>query len=132
MSCRIFRRDLYVLAKAANRSGKMGREVCGLLVRVGNHLALVPVVNSATDLGSFELTPRRMDAAVMAGGFDWKQVAGTYHSHPASSAEPGPRDIAEAAPRSLMLIYSCSRGEAKLWRIRNGKADPVRFLKATG
>ncbi len=103
-------------------------EVCGLLVREGNRLSLVPVVNSARRLGSFTVTPRRYADALAAKQLHDRDVIGMYHSHPASPPEPGSGDIAGAYEGSHMLIYACLRRKTKLWRIRKGEAKRVRFV----
>ncbi len=114
-----------MLMRTAMRAGKRHREVCGLLVRSGNRLQLIPVKNASRDLGSFLITPRNWVDALAAKHLHSNQVLGTYHSHPASPPEPGESDIAGSSERSLMLIYACTTRKAKLWLIRNDLAKRV-------
>ena len=127
---RIQRQELRLFFKSAKRAAFRGKEVCGLLVRLNNRLLLIPVTNATKEPGSFWITPRYWLIALAANQLDSKQVEGTYHSHPFSPAEPGEGDIASACQGSLMLIFSCWDNEARLWRIQDGKAKPVRFLRS--
>ncbi len=45
------------------------------------------------------------------------RIVGTFHSHPISEAVPSPRDLAEAAGNSLLLIYDVCGAELRLWRV---------------
>src|SRR5260221_2546818 len=113
--------------KSAAHKAKQGMEICGLLIQRNSQLFLLPVKNSTTEMGSYEIWPRweqyafkSRAASNMAAAK--REVVGTYHSHPLSPAEPGTGDILGTYPGAVMLIISCWDKNACLWRIRKGKA----------
>jgi len=127
---RIERQELNTAFRVAKRADIRGREICGMLVRQGNRLLLIPVKNASKSLGSFSIATSHMLIALSAHGLALGQVEGTYHSHPWSPAEPGETDITGADNGSLMLILSCCYKDVRLWRIQDGEAKPVRFIRS--
>jgi proteasome lid subunit RPN8/RPN11 len=59
-----------------------------------------------------------------------QEAVGTFHSHPVGVAVPGSSDIKYAVDDSLMFIFDCTDKKGKLWRIRNGRAQSVKFYFA--
>ncbi len=119
------------LAGAAKRARMLARsrqrEIAGVLVERDRLLQLVELRNVSRARGSFEI--RRKDIRVVDGAARrlGARVVGTYHSHVATEAHPGPRDIREATDGWLMLIYDTIGEEWRLWRIRNRRSYPLRF-----
>jgi proteasome lid subunit RPN8/RPN11 len=103
------------------------REVAGVLVGRDGIIQLVPLRNVSRRRGSFALLKSDIQATARAARRLLGNVLGTFHSHIASDATPGPRDIREASDGSLMLIYDTIGQEWRLWRIRKGRPYPMRF-----
>jgi proteasome lid subunit RPN8/RPN11 len=112
-------------ARAAADDGQ--REMCGLLVDTGFFLDLIPIRNRARRPGRFVFDARQVRAVGAALKQANRIIAGTWHSHPLATAQPGPGDIAAAVEGDLMLIVDCTGRKAKLWRIRKGAARAVPF-----
>lgn len=104
-----------------------GREICGLLVHTGLHLSLIPVRNISRRAGSFQFSAPEVRRIVAAARVLGQEVVGTYHSHPAAPASPGPSDVAHAVDDSLMFIFDCIGREGRLWHIKRGRAREVAF-----
>ena len=115
--------------RKAQRAAKRGREVCGLLIHAGGFLRLVPVRNATNGLGGFEIVPSWCRISLRAKGVSAGKIVGTYHSHPASSAEPGPGDIAGTWDGAFMLILATWGERERLWQICGGRASPVGLIK---
>jgi proteasome lid subunit RPN8/RPN11 len=112
---------------AIRKASASHREICGLLVDNGHLLEMVPLKNRTKAPGSFDLGWKRIKRCRKAAMRLGHRVVGTYHSHPVSEAVPGESDIRGAEDGELMLIISGPGQEAKLWRIRSGKASEVPF-----
>lgn len=116
-------------------------EVCGLIggvwgERAGRRAALaevvVPIPNiAAAPATRFEMSPRAMVEAITAFHRAGQDVVGVYHSHPTSSPQPSPTDIAEATwPDALYLIVgyaALANPEIGAWRIRNRAVEPAQL-----
>lgn len=89
----------------------------------------MPVRNSARRLGAFEMVPSWWRIALRSNAVAAGQVVGTYHSHPASPAEPGEGDIARTWDGALNLIFAPWGKRVRLWQVRGGCAYPIRLLK---
>lgn len=107
------------------------REACGLLLGQGPHVATAqPCRNVAADPAQrFEIDPAALLAAHRAARSGGAAVLGHYHSHPAGSPVPSPRDAADAAPDGALWLIVGAR-EARLWRaVADGRLenrfDPV-------
>ena len=124
---RIEQSGLQVAARQAKRASRLGREICGLLINCGNHIQLLPVHNPTNSLGSFEIKPSWFRICLRANAVSASKIVGTYHSHPASPAEPGLGDIAGTWDGAYMLIIADEGERARLWQIQDGKASSVRL-----
>jgi proteasome lid subunit RPN8/RPN11 len=113
--------------RARGEARSTQREVAGALVGRDGLIQLVPLRNVSRRRGSFALRKSDIQATARAARCLLGDVVGTFHSHIASDATPGPRDIREAGDGSLMLIYDTIGQEWRLWRIRGGRAYPIRF-----
>jgi proteasome lid subunit RPN8/RPN11 len=121
-------RDVIAHARAA-----APEECCGLLLGSGDEIvAARPTRNvSAQPATRFEIDPKghidgRRDAR--AQGLD---VAGFYHSHPHSPAEPSAADLADAwYPDHLYLIVSLADADAdvRAYRLEAGNFRRVAFV----
>jgi proteasome lid subunit RPN8/RPN11 len=108
-------------------------ECCGLLFsRDSRIVEAVPARNVADDpVRRFVIDPAdhfRARRAARAQGLD---VAGFYHSHPTSPAEPSPRDLDEFSYTGhLYLIVSlrAEPAEIGLFRLESGNFRPVPFV----
>jgi proteasome lid subunit RPN8/RPN11 len=128
---RIERRELIRISKMAQRSAFQGIEICGALVLTDrDRIRLVPVINASKEMGSFSITPHRLQIAIAKKNLHMSRVVGTYHSHPAWRAEPGSSDIEGTWNGALMLIFACLFNDIKLWRIWNGEAKMIYFVKS--
>jgi desampylase len=107
------------------------REVCGLLFGSPDRIeAATPARNVAADPARrFEIDPAALLAAHRAMRAGGPRLVGHYHSHPTGSAEPSPRDAADAVPDGALWLI-IGGGEARLWRAVeagavHGRFDPV-------
>jgi proteasome lid subunit RPN8/RPN11 len=83
------------------------RECCGLLIgTAGRIVEVVAARNEAERATEYRIAPEDHFAAVRRARALGLEVLGAYHSHPASPAEPSPRDLADAWPDFLYLIVS--------------------------
>lgn len=126
----IFDRAQYSrLLRKAQRSARRspGREICGLIVDTGHHLALVELHNVSRRAGGFVFSGPDVRRIVAAARVLGQEVVGTFHSHPVGLATPGQSDIENAVDDSLMFILDCLGRESRLWKIKRGKARNVRF-----
>jgi proteasome lid subunit RPN8/RPN11 len=121
-------RNLRRLIKLARKTAKRGhREICGFLAGHGRFIIPVLAKNQIKKGGSFRISQGDIEAAERSGKILNLQSLGTFHSHPLYFAKPGESDIRQAPNDSLMLIIDCIGNEAKLWRIKNKRARPVKF-----
>lgn len=84
---------------------------------------MIPVMNAAHDHSTFMIdaaTVLRLERQATCAGV---QVVGFYHSHPTTTAEPSPRDLALAVPGYLYLIVDAPRGIVRCWRLRDDRRD---------
>jgi [CysO sulfur-carrier protein]-S-L-cysteine hydrolase len=117
------------LLRAAVRASRQrpGTEICGLLIDTGRHLRFVQTRNICRRRGGFAFSApevRRLVAAISSSG---QEVVGTFHSHPVGLPSPGPSDVEHAVDDSLMFLFDCIGRRGRLWRIREGRAQPLRF-----
>lgn len=97
-------------------------EICGLLLGVDGRVEEArPVRNVAADpVGSFEVDPAALFAALRAERAGGATLLGHYHSHPAGPARPSARDAAAAA------------GDGRLWLIVAGDTVAGWVSRPTG
>ena len=121
---RISGSELQKLRTLAERKQKSRQgEVCGLIVSDdGVRLRLVFLPNRASRPGQFLIKGLDYDSAKERVTRQGEDIVGTFHSHPISEAIPGARDIKNAVPGSLMLIYDVCGREVKLWEIRKSRS----------
>jgi proteasome lid subunit RPN8/RPN11 len=105
-----------------------GKEICGLIIDTGYFLSLVEVRNISRRAYSFRTSPKDVRKIAKAAEITAQEIVGTFHSHPVSIAKPGPSDIRHAVDDSLMLIFDCMGGTAKLWKIKHFKARELRYV----
>ena len=117
--------DLTLYMRQAVRAGKRNREICGLLLAQHFRLTFVPVKNSATQIGSFEMWYPWIEIALKNDTSGAYSIVGSYHSHPVSDAIPGQSDIEGARLKSLMLILACWDQKVGLWQIHSNYAQKV-------
>lgn len=121
------KRQYRAMLKEARRVAQDGTEVCGMIVDTGAHLSLVPVKNVSRRPGSFVLSAQDVRRIVRAAEVLGQNVVGTFHSHPAYFAKPGPSDIASAPDGSLLLILDCIGNEGALWRVKSERSRQLKF-----
>ena len=122
---RIDAAELQANVKQAQKAAKRGKEICGVLLNENDRLRLLPVRNAAGRCGAFEIMPSWCRIALRANSADAGKIIGTYHSHPASLAEPGPSDVAGTWNGALILIIDCCGASAKLWRVCGDRASQL-------
>jgi proteasome lid subunit RPN8/RPN11 len=127
MPQRILRSQLRSTLRDASSAARRERELCGLLVDTGHFLALVRVRNTTRRKSGFALDQERWSQIERAARTLGATVVGTWHSHVVSEARPGDGDVRGAYSGDLMLIFDTVGGIARLWRIRRGRAYPVKF-----
>ncbi|PWU17965.1 MAG: hypothetical protein C5B50_10215 [Verrucomicrobia bacterium] len=128
MRARFLRRQFTAIQKQAQRlATKNGSEVCGLLLDNGYFLELVQTRNRARSGGGFCFYYREIRMLQRMARLSQHEIVGTFHSHPLALAEPGHSDLRHAVNKSLMLIFDVIGRSAKLWRIKDHKANKVRF-----
>ena len=103
-------------------------ECCGALVGL-RHPAeieirtLIPVMNEAHDPNRHYAidahTVLRLERQASCAGL---QLLGFYHSHPATTAEPSPRDLALASPGYIDLIVDARVGVVRAWRLADDRS----------
>lgn len=118
---RINAAELFAESRRAHWKARRWMEICGLLVKGGSQVRLIPVHNAALDWGTFELKRRFVTSALRRRSIHNRDVIGTYHSHIFSEAEPGTADVRGAQRQSIMLIIACWDKRAAVWYID----DPV-------
>ena len=106
-------------------------ECCGFLLGAGGHVRYaLPMRNVAASSTSY-----RIDAAahitlrrLLRGIEPPLSIVGVYHSHPAGSGAASPTDIEEAMyPDWIYVIVGLKPPEVRAFRIRNGRATPVKI-----
>lgn len=108
-------------------------ECCGLLLGRGDVIAeAVRARNVADDPATrFLIDPADHFAAIRRGRDRGLDVIGFYHSHPASAAEPSPRDIAEFSyPGYLYAVVGLQAepAEIRVFRFEQGNFQRVSFV----
>ncbi len=111
------------------------KEACGVLVGQQQDeayvLSVVPTTDRFNTRTSFTLRRRDIDAAARTLA-PRQSVCGCFHSHPAGSAEPTPRDAAGAkADGDLWLIYAVRRRALGLFQWRDGAFQRLSLTPAS-
>lgn len=106
-------------------------EVCGLLVgREGEVVRIVPTANDAGRPTEYAIPPEAHFAAIRAARAEGLEVIGAFHSHPASAAEPSPRDAATAFPEFVFLIVGLApRAHLRAWRFADGNFAELALVR---
>ena len=126
MKNKLIKKDVIRLIRRASTVARdSGKEVAGLLIHNGHFLEILETRNVCEKGGHFRFDERQIKAIKKAVKELDHEIVGTFHSHPAYFAKPGDTDIKWAVNDSLMLIIDCMDREARLWRIKNGKAREV-------
>lgn len=108
-------------------------ECCGLLI--GTHGRITAAHRARNLLRSpsrYQIDPRDHFAALRASRGAGSSVVGAYHSHPRSSPEPSPTDLAEAdAPDFVHLIVGLAPAGSQTIRaylLSPGAFTPLRLV----
>jgi proteasome lid subunit RPN8/RPN11 len=131
-SIRIRRTVLAAIERHARAAAP--EECCGLLIaREGCIDEAIAVENQAADpVRQYEVAPRDYLEAIRRFRGTDALVIGCYHSHPRSSPEPSPTDLAMAFCDFLYLIAgrsdSGSQPMVRAYRLRNGNFQPVALV----
>jgi len=97
-----------------------GREICGFLIDNGYYLHLWLTKNRRKTPGGFSYYTGEVNELEKVTKRLGIEIVGTFHSHPASEAVPGPNDVKYAENDSLMLIFDCTGSEGRLWHNQRG------------
>jgi proteasome lid subunit RPN8/RPN11 len=93
---------------------------------------IIPVKNTAVDpRHRFDMEAKAMVRAILRLRRSGLEVVGLYHSHPESSAEPSPTDIAEATwmdVAHLIVGRAATMPYVRAWAIRTGQAHPALLI----
>ena len=126
MKNKLIKKDVMELIRKARKAARDdGKEIAGLLIHNGHFLEIMETRNVCEKSGHFRFDEKQIKAIKKAVRELDHEIVGTFHSHPAYFAKPGDTDIKWAVDDSLMLIIDCMDREARLWRIRDGKAREV-------
>ena len=113
--------------EAQRAAAKGGREICGVILSNGSFLELVSVRNKTKRGGGFSFYFDEIRSIEKFCTVCQHEIVGTFHSHPAAPAKPGPRDLEHAVHNSLMLIYDVQGRAANLWHIKRRNAKKVQY-----
>jgi proteasome lid subunit RPN8/RPN11 len=128
MKNKFIKKDVIGLIRKARMVARdNGREIAGLLIHNGHFLEILETRNISEKGGHFHFDERQINTIKKAVKELGHEIVGTFHSHPAYFAKPGDTDVKWAVDDSLMLIIDCMDREARLWRIKNGKAREVKM-----
>jgi proteasome lid subunit RPN8/RPN11 len=126
MKNKVLKTDLMrAIRKARKTARNGGREIAGLLIYNGHFMELLETRNTYQKGGHFQYDERQIKTIMKAVKELGHEIVGTFHSHPAYIAKPGEGDLNGALEDSLMLVIDCINSEARLWRIKAGKARNV-------
>ncbi len=126
MKNKVLKKDLMrAIRKARKTARNGGREIAGLLIYNGHFMELLETRNTYHKGGHFQYDERQIKTIMKAVKELSHEIVGTFHSHPAYIAKPGEGDLKGAVEDSLMLVIDCINSEARLWRIKAGKARNV-------
>jgi hypothetical protein len=78
-------------------------------------------------MGSFAFSAPEVRQVLAATKVLGQEVVGTFHSHPVGLPAPGKSDIEHAVDDSLMFLFDCLDRDGRLWKIRAGRAHPLKF-----
>jgi len=125
MLCRLFFSVEAMSAMRAHSQACVPDEACGALLGRGERITeVVPLINSAPQPRiEFLIDPRALLETERAAERRGLEVIGYFHSHPASSARPSARDLAEAVPGSIAVIVADD--EVTAWRARESGFEPL-------
>jgi desampylase len=108
------------------------RECCGLLLGSADLIVeAIAAANLAADPGRYLIDPATHITAERQARARGLAVAGFYHSHPHSSPDPSPTDLAEASyPDRLYLIVGLAGAapELRLFEYAQRNFVPVEFV----
>jgi proteasome lid subunit RPN8/RPN11 len=126
MKNKVIKKDLTEAIRKARKTARNGgREIAGLLIHNGHFMELLEIRNTYRKGGHFQFDEKQIKTIMKAVKELGHRIVGTFHSHPAYIAKPGEGDIRAAVEDSLMLVIDCIGSEARLWRIKGGKARSV-------
>ena len=111
----------FLLLSRRETKRDFGREICGFLIDNGYYLHLWLTKNRRKTPGGFSYYTGEVNELEKITKRLGIEIVGTFHSHPASEAVPGPNDVKYAENDSLMLIFDCIGNEGRLWHIKDGQ-----------
>jgi proteasome lid subunit RPN8/RPN11 len=117
-----------IQAKAKLSALKQEHEICGLILFNGHFFELLQVRNKSKRGGGFSFYYREIRGIEKMARLYNHEIVGTFHSHPAGVATPGPSDLSNAVDDSIMLIYDVTGQSAALWHIKNRKSKRLQFV----
>jgi proteasome lid subunit RPN8/RPN11 len=111
------------------------RECCGLLLGAAGRVERAyRARNALHSTTRYLVNPEDHFAALRAARADGLEVVGAYHSHPASPAEPSPRDHAEASyPGFLYLIVgnvTAASPDIRAYSFESGNFRAVEIVRS--
>lgn len=129
-----------ILSGLRREAGLTGpAECCGVLIglAMGEEIeirTLIPVANAARDHSSFLIDASTVLRVERQAACANMQVVGFYHSHPTTSAEPSPQDLALAVPGYVYVIIDVPRGTIRCWRLHDDRSgfDELRVSLLAG
>jgi proteasome lid subunit RPN8/RPN11 len=103
-------------------------EVCGVVVASPDcRLRLQFLPNHSARSWSFEISDSDFKEARKKANENGERFIGLFHSHIASEAVLGPRDLENARLTHLQLVYDICGREVRLWKVKkvDGQKVPV-------
>lgn len=120
------RRRLHQRAYRAQQEDQS--EVCGVVVAsTDNRLRLRFLPNRTTKPWSFEISDLDLKEARKKTIENGEKFIGFFHSHIASEAVLGPRDLENARLTHLQLVYDICGRDVRLWKVKKVDGQKVPF-----
>ena len=115
-------------AMIAHARAEAPLECCGLLIAGEVIDECRPAGNLRASAVAYRIDPRDHFAAIREARQTGRQVAGAYHSHPASPAVPSSTDVDEAYDVEILYVIvslAAKEPEIRAWRIAAGAVTEV-------
>ena len=118
--------DINFYMKAAVKSGKQLREICGILLKDRGCIRLIQVPNQSKKLCSFQMSVISQTIARRRHIYPQSSMVGTFHSHPYGMIYPGLSDVEGGIHGKLMIIFALNVQKYGMWQVYKGERQKVK------